>query len=347
LDQFSGGRSKGVKGIRKVKNGITVEPKKHRFDNEIKEEIERRLKSNVWIFDEAITIEVKNGKVILGGTVGSEAERNRVRYNSWVTGVKEVEDLELAVNSWIRSKDLRKTKPVSFDDDEIKEAVREAFLLDPRVKSASVEIQVKDGIVELEGTVEHLLTKKAAGQDASNTVGVRKVINNIKINFEDVQKSDEELVLRIEKTLTNHSLIGDFDLEIKVQNKNVILNGEVETLYEKSLVEQVVSSTRGVENIENQLSVISSWPNKKDEKIREDIQNLISWSLFINGEDIIVSVKKGVANVSGKIFDWKGVHNAVEKGFQGGAKMVKINLTLKTGEVVKGIFDYQDIRLGL
>ncbi|GJL79320.1 MAG: hypothetical protein NPINA01_23090 [Nitrospinaceae bacterium] len=339
--------AKGVKGVRKVNNKIKPAPKEHRLDEEIKAEIKRRLKLNVWIFDGGITVNVENGKVSLTGTIGSEAEKNRVRYNSWVTGVKEIDDLGLAINTFIRSEDLRKTKPVSLEDDEIRDAVNEVLALDPRVKPAGIKIKVSDGIVRLEGTVKHFLIKKAAEQDASNTVGVKKIINNIKVSLNGSPNSDEALAKKIKNALANHPLTGDVELETKVKDKKVNLHGEVSTLYEKALVEQVVSSVRGVENIDNQLSVLFSWPKKNDKKIREDIQNLISWSLFVNGENILVSVENGAADLSGKVFDWKGVHRAVEKGFQGGAKIVKTDLTLDNGEVAKAEFNYRDIRVGL
>ncbi len=259
--------AKAIQGVRAVNNDLEVEQKWQRSDSEIQAEIERRLQSNVWIFEEGITVRVREGTVFLDGTVASEAERKRVLAVTQTKGVREVDDRELKINTWIRGEDLRRTKPVSLDDDAIQEAVTDALALDPRIESDSIQVRVEEGLVYLNGTVEHYLEKFAAEEDASNTVGVKRTINGIQVKLKESRRSDSVIRHAAEMALANHPVTEGLQPKIQVQDKNVAVEGEVRTLYEKAWVERIISRIPEVQTIENRLNVQSSWPKKTDEAI--------------------------------------------------------------------------------
>jgi osmotically-inducible protein OsmY len=63
----------------------------------------------------------------------------------------------------------------------IKKALRDTFSHDPRIVALEAEISIANGIVTLNGWVDNRSSKRYAGQDAENTVGVRTVKNYLKI----------------------------------------------------------------------------------------------------------------------------------------------------------------------
>ena len=81
-----------------------------------------------------INVTVQDEKVSLSGTVGSLAEKDRARRDAWVGGVNSVESVVSSTYDWwARDQMRRRTRNVSRTDEEIREAVRDTFLYDPRV----------------------------------------------------------------------------------------------------------------------------------------------------------------------------------------------------------------------
>jgi osmotically-inducible protein OsmY len=55
-------------------------------------------------------------------------------------------------------------------DSDLETAIRDAFRYDPRLSPFNPQVRVKSGTVTLRGKVDNLQAKRAAGQDAQNTV---------------------------------------------------------------------------------------------------------------------------------------------------------------------------------
>lgn len=74
-----------------------------------------------------------------------------------------------------------KTKHSVRPDDDITRDVRQALKLDSDVPDQRISVQVRNGIVTLDGNVDASLQKEAAAEDAKKVSGVRSVINQIKV----------------------------------------------------------------------------------------------------------------------------------------------------------------------
>ncbi|HVW83091.1 MAG TPA: BON domain-containing protein [Bryobacteraceae bacterium] len=70
-------------------------------------------------------------------------------------------------------------KPVS--DDYINDSVRQKLAADQVVKGGDLDVQVKDGVVTLNGKVREGKQKDKAERIAKKIRGVKSVVNNIKI----------------------------------------------------------------------------------------------------------------------------------------------------------------------
>ncbi len=62
-------------------------------------------------------------------------------------------------------------------DDEIRQEVCDRLVQDTWVDARDVEVEVVNGVVTLRGQVDTILAKRAAGDDAWDTVGVNDVDN--------------------------------------------------------------------------------------------------------------------------------------------------------------------------
>ena len=143
--------AKGIKGVKEIKNKIGFDYEEDdRSDEEIKAAVERRLTLDPYVYDGLIDVNVEDGKVILTGAVGCVAEKTRAYNDAWVAGVASVNTKLLDVRWWLRNEMLKKNKFAMKSDEEIKEAIKDAFLYDPRVFSFNPKIEVNNGIVTIE-----------------------------------------------------------------------------------------------------------------------------------------------------------------------------------------------------
>jgi osmotically-inducible protein OsmY len=318
---------KGVKGVVGVKNNIDVDYEATRSDYEIEQEVKRRLANDVRVDDFLIEVEVEDEKVTLTGTVGSLQELNRARSDAWVGGVDSVDTSGLEIKWWARDDMRRKNLYVSRSDEEIKEAVKDAFLYDPRVYSFNINVDVSYGAVTLSGVVDNLAAKKAAERDAKNTAGVRRVINNIKVRPE-VIPSNDKLESRITKAFVNDPYIERFQLDISAYGGTVYLSGEVNTSWEKERAEDIAEGVKGVLYVVNNIDYEHEWTWKPDWEIREDVKSQLFWSPFVDEDEVSVTVDDGIVNLTGVVDTYSERQSAEDNAYEGGAKDVKNNLTV-------------------
>jgi osmotically-inducible protein OsmY len=126
-----------------VRNLIRVRPDNVRKDKEIAEDVRAVLAIDPLIGADEITVEVRNGNAHLYGTVGSPIEVARA--GRVVSSVKGVSEITNKLRPMI-------TRP-AVSDEELEDALEEAFLWSPYVDPEHVTARIRDGIVTLEGRV--------------------------------------------------------------------------------------------------------------------------------------------------------------------------------------------------
>jgi osmotically-inducible protein OsmY len=101
---------KSVAGVRRIDNRIHVAAQSPRADSEIAAEIEQRLQWDVRVDDALITVDVREGRVTLSGSVGSARDVATATTLAWVQGVTAVDASGLAVEWWLRD-ELKPQRP--------------------------------------------------------------------------------------------------------------------------------------------------------------------------------------------------------------------------------------------
>ncbi len=319
--------AKGVKGVVDVKNNINVNYKADRTDYEIQQEVEKRLANDVRVDDAMIDVDVEDEKVILKGTVGSLQEKRQAYIDAWVGGVDYVNTEGLEIDWWARDEMRRKNLYVSRNDEEIKEAVKDAFLYDPRLLSFKIDVDVDYGTVTLSGVVDNLQAKKAAEKDAKNTIGVKAVVNNIKVRPVEIP-SNKDLKKRVTRAFINDPYIERFKLDVSAYQGAVYLSGNVNTSWEKKRAEEIAEDVMGVVYVVNNIDYEHTWAWKPDWKIKEDVKDQLYWSPFVDKDEVVVSVNNGVVTLAGTVNTYSERQNAQHNAYEGGAKDVKNDLTV-------------------
>lgn len=346
--------AKSVNGVIALDNQIEVDFEPMRSDYEIRNDVQKILEWDVLVDDGLIDVEVTDGRVALSGTVGSAAEKWRARTKAWVAGVTDVEDSGLEVSRWARDDDLRKHKYIVRPDAEVSDAIEDALTRDPRVSLFDVNTHVEHGIVTLRGVVDHLSARRAAEQDARNTVGALRVENRIKVRPASVMR-DAEIESNVIEAMTRDAIVESFEVGVKVINRKVYLDGEVDSYFEKFHADDVASRVDGVVAVENNVDVDYDDPTtvydpyvdslypysfgwyedrdtrttlRSDAAIKEDIEDELFWSPFVDADDVSVSVDDGIATLTGMVDSWAEESAAIENAYEGGATLVDNDLVV-------------------
>lgn len=320
-----------VKGVKAVNtDDVVVHFADRRPDVEIKMDVINSLKLDEYVNDSLIDVRVADGIVTLKGSVGSLAERNRARQLAFVAGTRGVNLDELVVEYWLNDVTRRDTPYLQKSDEQVERSVAKTLREDPRVLSFDIDVDVVLGVATLYGVVDNLSAKRAAESDAGNTVGIWSVRNLIKVRPDlPVVPLDKEIALDIAAAVARDAILASDDISVTVSNQKAVLKGTVDYRYEKNHAEDVVARVPGVVEIQNDIVVTSGWEWKSDLAIRKDIRDEFFWSVFVDGEDIGLSVNEGVAVLTGQVSDMGELRAAVDNSFEGGAKAVKTRLDVE------------------
>ncbi len=259
----------------------------------------------------------------------------------------------LKVKKWARDVDMRKEKFIKRSDLEIREAIEDAFLYDPRLLSFDINIDVDSGLVVLRGVVDNLQSKIAAERDALNTTGVISVSNLIKVEPID-DFTEEKIRKNVKNALLFNSITESYEIKVSVNDNTVTLDGVVDSFTEKSAAENTAFRANGVTRVKNNLKVkntgvithnpyvddgylhdyrwlsnvdiISTMP---DSELKKSVQGEFLWSPYVDGDDINISVNDGVVTLKGDVHSWNEYYAAEENAYEGGAIGVVNKLRVK------------------
>jgi len=317
----------GIKGVVDVVNDIHVNDNLKPSDYEIEQEVKKRLANDVRVDDALIEVQVKDKVVVLTGFAGSLQEKNLAVNLARVGGVKSVDAKDLKVKWWVRDKMRRKSLYTSRSDSEIKTAVEDAYRYDPRLYSFDINVEARDGTVILHGVVDNLAAKRAAQRDARNTMGVRRVVNNVKVRPAE-PPSNEVLKSRVTRALKNDPYLSRYDLDLSAYAGTAYLSGKVNSSWEKNRAQELAEGVKGVLNVIDNIEYKYKWVWKPDWEICEQVSEELLWSPFVNRNNISVTVNNGIVTLSGRVSTDSAWQSAEDNAYEGGAKEVINHLTV-------------------
>ncbi|MGD8700793.1 MAG: BON domain-containing protein [Desulfosarcina sp.] len=347
--------AKGVKGVKGLNNQLTFDYTDSRPDREIAQDIIQTLRWDVLVDHALIDVEVNDGKVTLSGIVGSLAEKHRAIGDAYVANVSEVDAERLEVQGWARDPQLKGDKYKNLSDSDIRDALQDALTLDPRVASFDVAPDVNAGVVTLRGKVDNLKARRAAYQTASNTVGVVRVVNRIKVRLPEMV-DDKKLEDRIKDAFIRDPIVESFEITVNVRNGVADLFGSVGTAFERLQAGDLAARVNGIIDVNNYIAVsaaaapytfdpfLDDWqytrdfephygppyrPIKTDADIEADIQNEFFWSPFVDGDSIHVEVEGGIATLTGTVDSLRESQAATDNAYEGGASVVDNQLIVR------------------
>ncbi len=189
---------------------------------------------------------------------------------------------------------------INRTDASIHEDVVDTLSWDSRVDASKITVTVDRGIVTLAGSVPSTSSKAAAAEDAWVVAGVREIKNQLKVNFREEVPPDNEIKSNIEHAFTSDNELYPFDLSVTVEDGWVTLEGTVDAFWKKVRAEDLALSTRGAIDLTNKIVVVPT-QTVADESLAETIIHALDRNIYVNVDDIDVTVENGTVTLTGAV----------------------------------------------
>jgi osmotically-inducible protein OsmY len=138
-------------------------------------------------------------------------------------------------------------------DSQIAEAIKNALRWNSAVTEDKIEIKVDNGWVDLDGEVDWEYQKIAAQNNVENLLGVKGVINNIRVKPTVVDTN--EIKDKIAEAFHRNATIDSAAIIIESSGSLVTLKGKVKSWAERKEAERIAWASPGVLAVDNQIDI--------------------------------------------------------------------------------------------
>jgi hyperosmotically inducible protein len=147
----------------------------------------------------------------------------------------------------------------AIDDAAITTKVKTALVENPTTKARQIDVDTRNGVVQLNGFVDTAEAKSEAENVARTVNGVKSVDNNLQVR--DGARTmgnavgDAEISAKVKSALIGDARTKAYQIEVKTYKGVVSLGGFVSSSAEKNAAEDVAKNVNGVVKVENGIKV--------------------------------------------------------------------------------------------
>jgi len=211
-----------------------------------------------YLKDDSISVKSTDGVVVLTGTVNQDYDKNLAEDTvAELPGVRRVDN----------RLEVRGERPKPMSDAWVAAKVKSALLFHRHVSAVKTEVNVKDGVVTLQGTAPNQAQKDLTSEYAKDVEGVKEVNNLIVVtkspetsdsmsgeSFRD-QVDDASITAQVKIALLSHRSTSALATKVKTVDGIVTVSGRAKNEAEKSLVTKLVTDISGVRRVVNVMTV--------------------------------------------------------------------------------------------
>ena len=189
-------------------------------------------------------------------------------------------------------------------DKDLKQRILNELKWDSRVKWASINVQVMDGVVTLTGSVSSYAQKIAAQDAAHRVAGVLDVANDIEVKpVDDFVRSDTEIAAAVRNALEWDALVPNELIQSTVSNGWVTLEGEVDYGRERTDAEKAIRRLAGVVGVSNKIAIRKKTINES--QLREQIEAALERRADREAQRLRLEVHDGAIDIWGRVHSWQ------------------------------------------
>jgi osmotically-inducible protein OsmY len=212
-------------------------------DAQIRDDVIEELRWDPQIIEpDAIGVAVMDGAVTLTGHVPSFAEKlAAARAAERVYGVKAVaNDLKVKLAGSPR------------DDSDIARAIAHVLEWNVQIPEGQVRARVENGLVTLDGEVEHDYQRREVERMVRQVRGVTGVLDNIKVT---PPVSPESVQAEIEEAFKREAEVDARHIQVDVTDHTARLWGHVHSIKEAAAARAAAAAAPGIATVESHLAI--------------------------------------------------------------------------------------------
>lgn len=187
------------------------------------------------------------------------------------------------------------------NDAQLKSDVEQELRWDPSVNASRIGVSVKDGVVELDGHVDHYYDKWAAERAAMRVFNVKAVASEIQVDLPSSEnRTDEDIALTATTYLEWDTMVPK-TVKVQVTNGWITLHGTAEWHYQKEEAERTVRPIIGVKGVLNEITVM---PKVSGIDVKMKIEDAFRRNAQIDANRITVETLDGTVTLRGNVRSW-------------------------------------------
>jgi osmotically-inducible protein OsmY len=194
-------------------------------------------------------------------------------------------------------------------DDKIRDDVIRELRWDPQISDPeAIGVAVSDGAVALTGHTLTYAEKLAAEKAAQRVYGVKAVANDLQVRLPGSPPDDADIATAIAHTLDWNVQIPAGQVQARVQNGWVTLEGHVDHDFQRHEVERMVRHVRGVVGVTNAVTIA---PPVTPDRVEEQIEEAFKREAEIDARHVRAEAADHTVRLYGQVHSMKEASAAV------------------------------------
>lgn len=206
------------------------------------------------ILEDHVKVKADDGIVTLTGTVEDKGDK--------ALAADTVENLP-GVTSVRNEIEIKPSHP-EHSDAWMALKIRSRLLVKGNVSATATTVDVKDGVVTLGGTAENIAQKELTAIYAKEIDGVKSINNTIVVTGEPSMTAkigdkidDASITSQLKYALLSHKATSALKTKVDTKNGVIVITGKARSDAEKDLVTKLAQDVRGVQSVNNHMTVES------------------------------------------------------------------------------------------
>jgi osmotically-inducible protein OsmY len=200
-----------------------------------------------------IKIQSRDGVVTLTGIVSEESHKSLAQETvAGLPGVKSVDN----------RLEVKGAPPTANSDEWLRDKVKVTLLFHRSVSGFKTEVNVKDGIVTLQGEATSQAQKDLTTEYAKDVEGVKDVNNEMTVT-ETSKKTrtvgekidDASITAQVKMTLLYHRSTSALNTKVETKRGVVTLSGKASNAAELDLATKLANDVNGVKVVKNRMTI--------------------------------------------------------------------------------------------
>ena len=200
-----------------------------------------------------IKIQSMDGAVTLTGIVAEEFHKSLAQETvAGLPGVKSVDN----------RLEIKEERPAENSDAWLIMKVKTALWLHRSLSGSKAEVNVKDGIVTLQGDATSQAQKELTTEYAKDVEGVKDVNNDMTVSKTSKKTQtvgekidDASITAQIKMTLLFHRSTSALNTKVETNDGVVTMYGKASNAAEKDLVTKLANDINGVKSVNNRMTI--------------------------------------------------------------------------------------------